>query len=136
MDLSSICPPTIQTTIEDNEDNDNENNNDNNNEYSNWSNASRYQESMYICLDEDIYNEFPNNSKYKELWKQSGITLHKGQSASAIGMNILQIPKELLITDNANQDDNQDEDDANQDDANQDDDNELKVREMNERTRQ
>ena len=93
---------------------------------------------MNIRLDEDIYNEFPDDSKYKELWKKSGITLSKGQSASSIGMNILQIPKELLVTT-----DNDDaiQDDAIQDDANQDYDDELKVRNsefeiMNERTRQ
>eukprot|EP00751_Fragilariopsis_kerguelensis_P017302 CAMPEP_0170833808 /NCGR_PEP_ID=MMETSP0734-20130129/569_1 /TAXON_ID=186038 /ORGANISM="Fragilariopsis kerguelensis, Strain L26-C5" /LENGTH=406 /DNA_ID=CAMNT_0011200229 /DNA_START=105 /DNA_END=1323 /DNA_ORIENTATION=- len=49
-------------------------------------------------VNEDIYNEFPTNSKYKELWKQSGITLNKGESAAAIGMNELRIPSELLVS--------------------------------------
>jgi len=48
---------------------------------------------------EDIHDYFPPNSKYRDLFQKSGITLNLGESAAAIGMNRLKIPKELCVED-------------------------------------
>mmetsp|Transcript_50355 Transcript_50355/g.51216 ORF Transcript_50355/g.51216 Transcript_50355/m.51216 type:complete len:218 (+) Transcript_50355:196-849(+) len=86
-----------------------------------WSDSLRRQSSRHIRVNEDIYHKFLTNSKYEELWKQSGITLNKGESAAAIGMNELRITSELLVidvqttttneTNNEATDDNDDTDD-------------------------
>ena len=52
-----------------------------------------------IRATEDIYDVFPQGSKYKELWQKSGISLNQGESAAAIGMNRLRVPGELLSMD-------------------------------------
>ena len=58
--------------------------------------------SVNIRATEDIYDVFPQDSKYKELWRKLGISLNQGESAAAIGMNRLRVPEELLSSDTEN----------------------------------
>lgn len=71
-----------------------------------------------IRATEDIYDVFPPNSKYRELWKRAGITLNQGESAAAIHMNRLKIPKELLLRSESehSEDDNSNPSDSEQND--------------------
>ncbi len=57
--------------------------------------------SAHIRATEDIYDVFPLDSKYRELWRKAGITLNQGESAAAIRMNRLRVPQELLSEDTA-----------------------------------
>ena len=57
--------------------------------------------SAHIRATEDIYDILSPDSKYKELWRKSGITLNQGESAAAIKMNRLRVPKELTSDDGA-----------------------------------
>lgn len=52
--------------------------------------------SSHIRAEEEIYDAFPSNSKYRELWRKTGIILNQGESAAALRMNKLRIPKELI----------------------------------------
>jgi len=62
-----------------------------------WNASTEFNNSANI---KDIYDVFPRTTKYKKLWQKCGIVLTQGESAAAIGMNILRIPKELLSDDN------------------------------------
>ena len=78
-----------------------------------------WKSSSYIRATEDIYDDFPPNSKYRELWKRAGITLNQGESAAAIQMNRLKIPKELLLSlesEHSEDDNNSDPSDSEQND--------------------
>merc|ERR1711865_980877 len=97
--LSSIYATKRSKTSfseDDNNDNDNDDTIDIDSDCLNFSNSVRRTSSTHICVTEDIYNEFPSDSPYREEWKNSGITLNKGESAAALGMNQLRVPKELL----------------------------------------
>ena len=101
--LSSIYATKRSKTSfseDDNNDNDNDDTIDIDSGGLNFSNSVRRTSSTHICVTEDIYNEFPSDSPYREEWKNSGITLNKGESAAALGyvakiqyrLNLLSLP--------------------------------------------
>jgi len=67
-----------------------------NGDANNNSKTKELDSSAHIRAEEEIYDAFPSDSKYRELWRKTGIILNQGASAAALGMNKLRVPKELI----------------------------------------